>query len=101
MSGGRLSFEKKASLPEVIAEGVSGVVGEDILVGAGTNGEATGRMMYRFSEGKWNELGWPEEARGRMYAISGGRVGSFISLAVVIWRRVKRSKRIGFLDWIF
>ena len=77
MSGGRLSFEKKASLPEVIAEGVSGVVGEDILVGAGTNGEATGRMMYRFSEGKWNELGWPEEARGRMYAISGGKGGKF------------------------
>ena len=77
MSGGELSFEKKASLPEVIAEGVSGVVGEDILVGAGTNGEATGRMMYRFSEGKWNELGWPEKARGRMYAISGGKGGKF------------------------
>ena len=77
MLGGRLGFEKKASLPEVIAEGVSGVVGEDILVGAGTNGEATGRMMYRFSEGKWNELGWPEKARGRMYAISGGKGGKF------------------------
>ena len=77
MSGGELSFEKKASLPEVIAEGVSGVVGEDILVGAGTNGEVTGRMMYRFSEGEWNELGWPEEARGRMYAISGGQGGKF------------------------
>ena len=77
MSGGELSFEKKASLPEVIAEGVSGVVGEDILVGAGTNGEVTGRMMYLFSEGEWNELGWPEEARGRMYAISGGQGGKF------------------------
>ncbi len=77
MSGGELSFEKKASLPEVIAEGVSGVVGEDILVGAGTNGEVTGRMMYRFSEGEWNELSWPEEARGRMYAIGGGKDGKF------------------------
>ena len=77
MSGGVLSFEKKASLPEAIAEGVSGVVGEDILVGAGTNGEATGRMMYRFSDGEWNELGWPEKARGRMYAIGGVKAGKF------------------------
>jgi len=75
MSGGKLSFEEKASLPLAIAEGVAGVVGDEILVGAGTNGDETVRMLYRFNETEWSEVGWPEEARGRMYAVGGVKDG--------------------------
>ncbi|MGC6564059.1 MAG: sodium:solute symporter family transporter, partial [Akkermansiaceae bacterium] len=82
MDGGVLRFEEANNLPVPMAEGVSALVGDNVLVGGGTDGSLCHRMMYRWrlSENEapvWEPVGWPEEARGRMYAVGGVQESRF------------------------
>ncbi len=104
MEGGELMLQKKPRLPVPIAEGVAGAAGEVVLVGAGTLGDATGRMVYRLKSGEtaWQQVGWPEGARGRMYAVSGVTRGKFYLFGGRDYAESDEEKedRIFGLDWL-
>lgn len=84
-AGGRLEFQTLPSLPVACVEGVAGLVGDVVIVAAGATNEEEGiRTMQRAFQldlsvegATWEELPWPEGARGRMYAVGGVKKGSF------------------------
>ena len=103
LDGGKVTLQERQPLPGGIAEGVSGVVGDEIIVGAGTSGEVTERMMYRFnSSGEWEELGWPDRARGRMYSVGGVKDGKFYLFGGRDYAESEEEQkhRIFGLDWM-
>jgi SSS family transporter len=75
---GKVIVGKALSLPGPLAEGVAAVVDGRLIVGSGTNGDETIREFYAMKdEAEWEVLGWPEGARGRMYAVGGVKGGTF------------------------
>ena len=106
MEEGRLMIHKGKSLPVAIAEGVSGVIGDDVFVGAGTSGTTTVRMMYRIDstndQGDWNQVGWPDGARGRMYAVAGvkGKIFHLFGGRDVSDGEEEKADRIPGLDFL-
>ncbi|MGY8659135.1 MAG: sodium:solute symporter family transporter, partial [Verrucomicrobiales bacterium] len=104
--GGGLEIQEGRSLPVVIAEGVSGVIGDEVFVGAGANGERVGRMMYRLdassNQADWDQVGWPEGARGRMYAVSGVKGSKFYLFGGrdLAEGEEEKENRIFGLDWL-
>ena len=106
MVGGGLEIQEGRSLPVVIAEGVSGVIGDEVFVGAGANGERVGRMMYRLdassNQADWDQVGWPEGARGRMYAVSGVKGSKFYLFGGrdLAEGEEEKENRISGLDWL-
>jgi len=107
MDGGVLRFEESNNLPVPMAEGVSALVGKNVLVGGGTDGSLCHRMMYRWrlSENEapvWEPVGWPAEARGRMYAVSGVKGGKFYLFGGrdFAGSEEEQENRIFGLDWL-
>ena len=78
VENGEVIVGRAPSLPVPLAEGLAAVVDGTLIVGAGTNGDETIREFYSMNdESEWETLGWPEGARGRMYAVGGVKGGTF------------------------
>jgi SSS family transporter len=78
VENGEVIVGRAPSLPVPFAEGLAAVVDGTLIVGAGTNGDETIREFYSMNdESEWETLGWPEGARGRMYAVGGVKGGTF------------------------
>ncbi|MDG1363780.1 MAG: sodium/solute symporter [Akkermansiaceae bacterium] len=82
MALGKVKISRIGNLPRAIAEGVAAVVDGEILVGSGGDGEETHREIFKLMRPnlttvRWESLGWPEDARGRMYPVAGVKGGKF------------------------
>jgi len=79
IENGAVIVVRALSLPVPLAEGLAEVVDGTLIVGSGTDGDETIRGFYSLKkdESEWESLGWPEGARGRMYAVGGVRGGTF------------------------
>ncbi|NNM30390.1 MAG: hypothetical protein HKO57_12790, partial [Akkermansiaceae bacterium] len=91
MDGGKLVRRELPGLPVPCAEGVAVLVGSKVVVAAGAtnksgdpaDGFVTSRRAFALdtdrdeNEWAWEELPWPEDARGRMHAVAGVRNGKF------------------------
>tara|TARA_B110000003_G_scaffold116792_2_gene119354 strand:- start:937 stop:3561 length:2625 start_codon:yes stop_codon:yes gene_type:complete len=80
MALGKVKISTIGNLPRAIAEGVAAVVDGEILVGSGGDGEKTHREIFKLvrpnlTTVRWESLGWPEDARGRMYSVAGVKGG--------------------------
>jgi SSS family transporter len=80
MALGKVKISRIGNLPRAIAEGVAAVVDGEILVGSGGDGEKTHREIFKLvrpnlTTVRWESLGWPEDARGRMYPVAGVKGG--------------------------
>jgi N-acetylneuraminic acid mutarotase len=82
MALGKVKISRIGNLPRAIAEGVAAVVDGEILVGSGGDGEETHREIFKLMRPnlttvRWESLGWPKDARGRMYPVAGVKGGKF------------------------
>ena len=80
MALGKVKISRIGNLPRAIAEGVAAVVDGEVLVGSGGDGEKTHREIFKLvrpnlTTVRWESLGWPEDARGRMYPVAGVKGG--------------------------
>jgi SSS family solute:Na+ symporter len=71
----KVSMRKLPSLPIALAESSGLTVGNTIYVFSGKSTDGTVRKAFRLDFGrsplKWEELSWPEGARGRMHSVAG------------------------------
>lgn len=88
---GVLQVRDLPNLPVPCVDGVAELVGETVIVAAGatnkssdpSEGFVVSRRVFGMDlsgpqgDWKWEELPWPEGARGRMHAVGGVRKGSF------------------------
>ncbi|MEN8773556.1 MAG: sodium/solute symporter [Akkermansiaceae bacterium] len=79
---GKLKITGLGNLPRTISEGVAAVVDGEVLVGSGVDGKETLREMFKMVRPdptalEWESLGWPDNARGRMYPVGGSKTGMF------------------------
>lgn len=107
MMGGSVVVSEIVPLPDPIAEGAAAVVDGNLVLGAGTNGSETLQQFYRFEwnstqASPWISLGWPDEARGRMYPVAGARGGKFNLFGGRDFADSEEEKeeRIFGLDWL-
>lgn len=82
MALGKVKISRIENLPRVMAEGVAAVVNGEVLIGSGGDGEETHREIFKLMRPnlttvRWESLGWPEDARGRMYPVAGVKEGKF------------------------
>lgn len=77
--GGRFELEELPNLPVPLAESSGVALGNTIYLFSGRTLEGTAQKAFRIDLDKaspdWEELPWPEGARGRMHSVAGVRDG--------------------------
>ncbi len=107
MASGKVKIADIGNLPRVMAEGVAAVVNGEVLVGSGGDGAETHREFFKMVRPdpmvvKWESLGWPEGARGRMYSVAGVKGGKFYLFGGrdFVESEEKKANRIEGLDFL-
>ncbi|YCM44409.1 sodium/solute symporter [Verrucomicrobiaceae bacterium 227] len=107
MRDGKIWVTVIGSLPKAMAEGVACFVDGEVVVGAGGDGKETERVFFKMKRPdqeviEWSSLGWPEEARGRMYPVVGARDGKMYLFGGRDFADSEEEKegRIFGLDWL-